>query len=63
MSRMLVMRRIRKGEEFSLGLIEANTWSNMIPEKIPKVVPKTPIMTAAGKPETISTWELMAVTT
>ncbi|KAJ7000922.1 hypothetical protein NC653_011393 [Populus alba x Populus x berolinensis] len=32
----------------------------MIQEKIPKVVPRTPIMTSPGEPETINTWELMA---
>ncbi|CAK7328025.1 unnamed protein product [Dovyalis caffra] len=47
-------------EEFSMGLIEAKTWSNMIQEKIPKVIPKTPIMTPPGEPETINTWEMMA---
>lgn len=49
-----------KKEEFSMGLIEAKTWSHMIQEKIPKVVPKTPIMTPPGEPETINIWELMA---
>lgn len=48
-----------KNREFSVGLIEAKTWSNMINEKIPKVVPKTPIRTPPGEPETINTWELM----
>ncbi|MCE2056238.1 hypothetical protein HAX54_044302 [Datura stramonium] len=46
-------------EEFAMGLIEAKTWSQMINEKIPKVVPKTPIRTPPGEPETINTWELM----
>lgn len=46
--------------EFTMSLIEAKTWSNMIREKIPKVGPKTPIMTPPGEPETINTWELMA---
>lgn len=46
-------------EEFAMGLIEAKTWSEMINEKIPKVVPKTPIRTPPGEPETINTWELM----
>ncbi|KAJ4823926.1 hypothetical protein Tsubulata_009760 [Turnera subulata] len=50
----------KKEDEFTMGLIEAKTWSNMIQEKIPKVVPKTPIMTPPGEPETINTWELMA---
>lgn len=46
-------------EEFSMGLIEAKTWSNMINEKIPKIVPKTPIRTPPGEPEMINAWELM----
>ncbi|XP_004232227.1 uncharacterized protein At3g28850 [Solanum lycopersicum] len=46
-------------EEFAMGLIEAKTWSEMINEKIPKVVPKTPVRTPPGEPETINTWELM----
>ncbi|CAJ1828767.1 unnamed protein product [Sphenostylis stenocarpa] len=46
-------------EEFSIGLIEAKTWSNMIEQKLPKVFPKTPIRTPPGEPETINTWELM----
>ncbi|XP_009627390.1 uncharacterized protein At3g28850 [Nicotiana tabacum] len=46
-------------EEFAMGLIEAKTWSQMINEKIPKVIPKTPIRTPPGEPETINTWELM----
>lgn len=45
--------------EFSVGLIEAKTWSNMINEKIPKLVPKTPTRTPPGEPETINAWELM----
>jgi len=46
-------------EEFSIGLIEAKTWSNMIEQKLPSVFPKTPIRTPPGEPETINTWELM----
>lgn len=46
-------------EEFSVGLIEAKTWSNMINDKIPKIVPKTPTRTPPGEPETINAWELM----
>lgn len=46
-------------EEFAMSLIEAKTWSEMINQKIPKVVPKTPIRTPPGEPETINTWELM----
>ncbi|PSS30449.1 Thioredoxin-like fold protein [Actinidia chinensis var. chinensis] len=45
--------------EFSLGVIEAKTWSRMIDEKIPKIVPKTPVRTPPGEPETINAWELM----
>ncbi|XP_027352719.1 uncharacterized protein At3g28850-like isoform X1 [Abrus precatorius] len=48
-----------KTEEFSMGLIEAKTWSNMIEQKLPKVFPKTPTRTPPGEPETINTWELM----
>ncbi|KAK7340527.1 hypothetical protein VNO77_21233 [Canavalia gladiata] len=48
-----------KKEEFSMGLIEAKTWSNMIEQKLPKVFPKTPIRTPPGEPETINAWELM----
>lgn len=50
------------GEEkefFRMGLIEAKTWSHMIEEKIPKPVPKTPVATPPGEPETINIWELM----
>jgi len=43
----------------SMGLIEAKTWSNMINDKIPKIAPKTPIMTPPGEPETINVWEVM----
>ncbi|KAK1383655.1 Glutaredoxin domain-containing protein [Heracleum sosnowskyi] len=50
----------RKEEElFSMGLIEAKTWSKMIDEKLPKVVSKTPIETPPGEPEMINAWELM----
>ncbi|KAK7394511.1 hypothetical protein VNO78_15040 [Psophocarpus tetragonolobus] len=48
-----------KREEFSMGLIQAKTWSSMIEQKLPKVFPKTPIRTPPGEPETINTWELM----
>ncbi|XP_065878898.1 uncharacterized protein At3g28850 [Euphorbia lathyris] len=48
-----------KTREFSVGLIEAKSWSNMIQEKIPKIIPRTPIRTPPGEPETINTWELM----
>ncbi|XP_043723527.1 uncharacterized protein At3g28850-like [Telopea speciosissima] len=46
-------------EEFSKEIRLAKTWSDMINQKIPKVVPKTPIRTPPGEPETINTWELM----
>ncbi|PSR87662.1 Thioredoxin-like fold protein [Actinidia chinensis var. chinensis] len=46
-------------KDFSLGVIEAKTWSRMMEEKIPKIVPKTPIRTPPGEPETINAWELM----
>ncbi|XP_054800738.1 uncharacterized protein At3g28850-like isoform X2 [Prosopis cineraria] len=49
----------RKIKEFSMGLIEAKTWSNMIDEKLPKYMPRTPIRTPPGEPETINAWELM----
>ncbi|KAL5739035.1 hypothetical protein ACOSQ2_028215 [Xanthoceras sorbifolium] len=48
-----------KIKEFNMGLVEAKLWSNMIQQKIPKPVPKTPIRTPPGEPETINTWELM----
>ncbi|KAJ4973664.1 hypothetical protein NE237_006838 [Protea cynaroides] len=46
-------------EVFSRELLLAKTWSDMINHKIPKIVPKTPITTPPGEPETINTWELM----
>lgn len=46
-------------KEFSMGLIEAKTWSNMINQKIPKIIPKTPTRTPPGEPEMINAWELM----
>ncbi|KAE9605078.1 putative thioredoxin-like protein [Lupinus albus] len=54
-------QRNEKKEEFSMGLIEAKTWSNMIEQKITKVVtPMTPTKTPPGEPQTIiNTWELM----
>lgn len=48
-----------KRAEFSVGLIEAKTWSKMINEKIPKIVSRTPIRTPPGEPEMINAWELM----
>ncbi|OIW01836.1 hypothetical protein TanjilG_15700 [Lupinus angustifolius] len=54
-------KKSEKKEEFSMGLIEAKTWSNMIEQKITKVVtPMTPTKTPPGEPQTIiNTWELM----
>nr|XP_016442814.1 PREDICTED: uncharacterized protein At3g28850-like [Nicotiana tabacum] len=50
---------VAKGSKDEL-LIEARTWSQMINEKIPNVViPKTPVRTPPGEPETINAWELM----
>ncbi|KAK4272011.1 hypothetical protein QN277_020620 [Acacia crassicarpa] len=49
----------RKNKEFSMGLIEAKTWSNMVEQKLPKLIPRTPIRTPPGEPETIDMWELM----
>ncbi|EOA15528.1 hypothetical protein CARUB_v10004945mg [Capsella rubella] len=40
-------------------VIEAKAWSSMMNERIPKIVPRTPIATPQGEPETINTWELM----
>ncbi|KAI3793991.1 hypothetical protein L1987_36615 [Smallanthus sonchifolius] len=45
--------------EFSVGVIDAKTWSKMIEENIPKFVPRTPVTTPPGEPETINAWELM----
>ncbi|KAH7853130.1 hypothetical protein Vadar_033725 [Vaccinium darrowii] len=55
----------RRSSEFSMGLIEAKTWSSMMTEKIPKVGPttKTPMIATPQPPgelpETINLWELM----
>ncbi|XP_073311119.1 uncharacterized protein At5g39865-like [Primulina huaijiensis] len=46
-------------EQFEMGMIEAKTWSKMIDGKIPKIVPRTPIRTPPGEPETINAWEMM----
>ncbi|KAK1374350.1 Glutaredoxin domain-containing protein [Heracleum sosnowskyi] len=46
-------------EDFPMGMIEAKSWSKMIDEKITKVVPRTPIQTPPGEPETIDAFELM----
>lgn len=45
--------------QIPMALIEAKTWSEMINSKIPKIAPKTPIMTPPGEPETINVWEVM----
>lgn len=45
--------------EFAMGVVEARTWSKMIDEKIPKIIPRTPVRTPPGEPETINAWELM----
>ncbi|GKD31228.1 thioredoxin-like fold protein [Tanacetum coccineum] len=49
----------KESDEFAIGVIDAETWSKMIDEKIPKIAPKTPITTPPGEPETINAWELM----
>ncbi|KAL1828365.1 hypothetical protein DCAR_0207572 [Daucus carota subsp. sativus] len=50
----------KKGnEDFSMGMIEAKSWSRMIDEKITRVVPRTPIQTPPGEPEVIDAFELM----
>ncbi|KAL1203236.1 hypothetical protein V5N11_013350 [Cardamine amara subsp. amara] len=45
--------------EMQAKLMEAKVWSSMMNDKIPKLVPKTPIVTPPGEPETINTWEMM----
>lgn len=45
--------------EMQAKLMEAKVWSSMMNDKIPKIVPKTPIVTPPGEPETINTWEMM----
>lgn len=55
-----VKTETKEENNFNMGLVEAKHWSNMIQQKIPKIVPKTPIRTPPGEPETINTWELMA---
>ncbi|CAI9291359.1 unnamed protein product [Lactuca saligna] len=49
----------KESNEFAVGVIDAKTWSKMIEEKIPKIIPKTPIRTPPSEPETINAWELM----
>ncbi|KAG2301461.1 hypothetical protein Bca4012_059725 [Brassica carinata] len=48
-----------RDKEMQAKLMEAKVWSSMMNEKIPKIVPKTPILTPPGEPETINTWEMM----
>ncbi|XP_057961496.1 uncharacterized protein At3g28850-like [Malania oleifera] len=55
----VVIDRESKSKDFSLGVIETETWSNIINEKMPKMIPKTPIRTPPSEPETINAWELM----
>ncbi|MFS8031978.1 putative glutaredoxin, Thioredoxin-like superfamily [Helianthus anomalus] len=52
-----VSEKNRKG--FGTGVVEEKTWVKVIDEKIAKIVPKTPIGTPRGEPETINAWELM----
>ncbi|XP_074325472.1 uncharacterized protein At3g28850-like [Apium graveolens] len=52
-------KKQRNEQDFSLEMIEAKCWSKMIDEKITKVVPRTPIQTPPGEPETIDAFELM----
>ncbi|XP_044505117.1 uncharacterized protein At3g28850-like [Mangifera indica] len=46
-------------KDITMGLVEAKVWSSKMEERIPKLVPKTPVRTPPGEPETINTWELM----
>ncbi|KAI9118949.1 hypothetical protein K1719_009624 [Acacia pycnantha] len=46
-------------KEFSKGLNDAKSWSNSIDQKLSHVIPRTPVETPPGEPETINTWELM----
>ncbi|XP_013675526.2 uncharacterized protein At5g39865-like [Brassica napus] len=48
-----------RDKEMQAKLMEAKVWSSMMNDKIPKIVPKTPILTPPGEPETINTWEMM----
>ncbi|KAE8669602.1 homeobox-leucine zipper protein HAT7-like [Hibiscus syriacus] len=55
------LKQVEEGQKvLAMEVIEAKLWSKMIEDKIPKVVPKTPIRTPPGEPETINTWEMMA---
>ncbi|KAK1410160.1 hypothetical protein QVD17_36695 [Tagetes erecta] len=53
------VRQNASTKEFEINVVDAKTWSKMIDEKIPKFIPKTPITTPPGEPETINAWELM----
>nr|XP_043608319.1 uncharacterized protein At5g39865-like [Erigeron canadensis] len=46
-------------KDLPIEVIKIDTWSKMINESNTKNVPKTPIGTPPGEPETINTWELM----
>ncbi|KAL9671040.1 hypothetical protein QQ045_008603 [Rhodiola kirilowii] len=46
-------------DRFSVGITEAKTWSSLMNERIPKLVPQTPTRTPTGEPESINLWELM----
>uniref|UniRef100_A0A7N0RER5 Glutaredoxin domain-containing protein n=1 Tax=Kalanchoe fedtschenkoi TaxID=63787 RepID=A0A7N0RER5_KALFE len=52
--------REKASEEFMEGVREGKAWSQMIEEKIPKLMAPTPgATTPPGEPETINAWELM----
>lgn len=51
--------REKEAEEFMKGIQENKAWSDMINEKIPKFLPRTPDRMSTGDPETINAWELM----
>ncbi|XP_047312343.1 uncharacterized protein At3g28850-like [Impatiens glandulifera] len=46
-------------KDFSMVVMEAKAWSEMLEKKIPKSLPRTPIRTPPGEPESIDAWELM----
>ncbi|XP_047323042.1 uncharacterized protein At3g28850-like [Impatiens glandulifera] len=52
-------QKLNVGKDFSLAVVEAKTWSEMLDKKIPKILPMTPIRTPPGEPEPINAWELM----
>ncbi|CAM8980369.1 unnamed protein product [Rhodiola kirilowii] len=51
--------REKEAEEFMKGVQESKAWSDMINEKIPKFMSRTPERMSTGEPETIDAWELM----